>query len=179
MAARRLPARALTVLPQVPYALWANRALRTHYQPSVSAERIRGADSIGRDASIALWQADTDRLNGLAAKAGAVLAADALVAAGLATQTQSRGWTLVACVACVAYLVSGSAAACLVQMPAARQYVVPVDVLGPDVERRMVEVVAGNESLGIRLQNLVSAAVRDTFASLVILLGVFTLNLWG
>lgn len=108
-----------------------------------------------------------------------MLAADALVAAGLATQTQSRGWALVACVACVAYLVSGSAAACLVQMPAARQFVIPEDVLGPDAERRMVEVVAGNESLGIRLQNLVSAGVRDTFVSLVILLAVFSTKLWG
>lgn len=164
--------------PQIFYALWLNRKLKRAYEPSVDNARILRAGSIDKDASIALWQADTDRLNGLAAKAAAVLAADALVAAGLATQSQSRGWVLLLCVLCIGYLVSGSLAACLVQMPMPRQFVVPEDVLDGNAERRMVEVVAGNESLGIRIQNLVSVGVRDTFISLLILLLVFGLNLW-
>jgi hypothetical protein len=175
---RQLAIWGLALPPQIFYALWRNRKLKMAYEPSVDKARIRRAVSIDKDASIALWQADTDRLNGLAAKAGALLAADALIAAGLATQTQSRGWVLLLCVVCIGYLVSGSVAACLVQMPMPRQFVVPEDVLDGNAERRMVEVVAGNESLGIRIQNLVSVGVRDTFISLLILLLVFGLNLW-
>ena len=175
--ARRVLGGALAVSPQGMLALWVNRKLASTYEPTVSVDRLRRAESIDKDAAIALWQADTERLNGLAAKAAAVLAADALVAAGLATQTHSRGWVLAVCVMCVVYLVSGSAAACLAQMPMPRQFVVPSDVLSSGAERRMVEVVAGNESLGLRMQNLVSAGVRDTFVSVVVLLAVFTLNL--
>lgn len=169
----------LTVpLPQIFYVLWFNRT-KVSRQPSVPVERVRRATDIDKDASIALWQADTDRLNGLAAKAAAVLAADALVAAGLVTQTQSRGWALGAAIACVAYLISGAAAACLVQMPMSRQFVLPKHILDGDVERRMIQVVVGNEVLGIRTQNLVNVAVRDTFISLAVLMVVFVLNLWG
>lgn len=163
-------------VPRIFFILWFNEK-RVTRQPSVPAERVRRAQKIDKDASIALWQADTDRLNGLAAKAGAVLAADALVGAGLATQTDSNGWALVVCIACVVYLVSGAAAACVVQMPMRRQFLLPVHVLDGDVERRMIEVVVGNEALGIRTQNLVSVAVRDTFISLVALLLVLLLNL--
>lgn len=165
-------------LPRIFFVMWLNQK-RVSRQPSVPAERVRRAEGIDKDASIALWQADTDRLNGLAAKAGAVLAADALVAAGLVTQTESRGWALWACIACVAYLVSGAVAACLVQMPMSRQFVLPEHVLNGDAERRMIEVVVGNETLGIRTQNLVFVAVRDTFVALVALLVVFVLNLWA
>lgn len=73
------------------------------------------------------------------------------------------------------YLVSG--AACVVQMPMRRQFLLPAHVLDGDGERRMIEVVVGNEALGIRTQNLVSVAVRDTFISLVALLLVLLLNL--
>lgn len=162
--------------PRIFFILWFNEN-RVTRQPSVAAERVRRAQKIDKDASIALWQADTDRLNGLAAKAGAVLAADALVGAGLATQTDSNGWALVLCIVCVAYLVSGAAAACVVQMPMRRQFLLPMHVLDGDVERRMIEVVVGNEALGIRTQNLVSVAVRDTFISLVALILVLLLNL--
>lgn len=175
---RRLVAWGRALPPQIFYALWLNRKLERGYEPSVDNARIRLVGSIDKDASIALWQADSDRLNGLAARGAAILAADALVAAGLATQTYSRGLALLLCVLCIVYLVSGSAAACLVQLPMPRQFVVPEDVLEGNAERRMVEVVAGNESLGIRIQNLVSAGVRDTFISLLMLLLVFGLNLW-
>jgi hypothetical protein len=176
--ARHLAAWGLAIPPQIFYALWLNRRLKRGYEPSVDHARIRRAGFIDKDASIALWQADSDRLNGLAARAAAILAADALVAAGLATQTQSRALALALCVLCIGYLVSGSVAACLVQMPMPRQFVVPQDVLEGHAERRMIEVVVGNESLGIRIQNLVSVGVRDTFISLLILLLVFGLNLW-
>lgn len=163
--------------PQIAYVLWVNKN-RVTRQPSVPAERVRRAKDIDKDFAIALWQADADRLNGLAAKGGAVLAGDALVAAGLVTQTDSSGWVLAMVGVCGAYLISGAVAACLVQRPMQRQTVGPMRVLDGDVERRMIEAVVGNEVLSMSTQNLVSVAVRDTFIALMALIVVLAFNLW-
>lgn len=164
----------LVILPQLPVALLLNaRLCRQSHEIDT---RARTAAEVDKEMASALWQAETDRLNGIAAKAAGVLAADALVAAGIATQKPAGVLEVALTVACLTYLVSASVAACAVQMPAPRQAVVPGDVLDGTAERRMLEVVAANAPLGIRLQNLVSVGVRDTLVSLLLLIAVLALE---
>lgn len=167
------------LLPQIVYALIVNRRVRKNYVNQVEDawDRAAQADDVSVDAAVALWQFETDRLNGLATKAAAVLAADALVAAGVGTQTSSKGIALYACIAAIAYLVSAAVSACLVQMPMQRFAVQPKHVLEGTATEEMVAVVIANEPVGIQLQNLVSVGVRDTFVSLVLLLAVLAIKL--
>ncbi|RNL62867.1 hypothetical protein EFK50_14130 [Nocardioides marmoriginsengisoli] len=172
-------ARIQFLLPHVFHALMYNARVRRNYRQQIAEawDLARAAPSINVDEAVALWQFETDRLNGLATKGAAVLAADALVGAGVATQTKSDGLAMYACIACIVYLVSAAVAACLAQMPTKRYAVQPSNVLDGTAATEMVAVVIANEPLGIQLQNLVYVSVRDTFAALVLLLVALISNL--
>lgn len=179
VAGLRWLAKVHVLLPHLGHALMLNRRVRraTSNQFQDAHDRAARIDVVDVDAAVALWQFETDRLNGLATKAAAILAADALVGAGLATQTDSTGGARVACIVSIVYLVSATVAACLAQVPKERQTVSPEDVAEGQAARRMVEVVIANEPLNTELQNLVYVSVRDTFASLVAFVVALALTL--
>ncbi|GAA4117654.1 hypothetical protein GCM10022415_15750 [Knoellia locipacati] len=145
---------------------------------SAGDPRSQPADS-DINAAIALWQFENDRLNGLATKAAALLAADAIVGAGIATQTDSRLVARCLLFASIVYLVSAAVAACLVQAPMERQVLGHSSVRDGSAAEEMVAVVVANEHVGVRLQNLVYVSFRDTFVSLVLFLVALVAKMVG
>lgn len=163
---------AIAPLPQAPFVLLVNRRVHRNHQGEVerAEETVAQTEQIEIDAAIALWQFETDRFNGLAAKGAAVLAADAIVATGLATQTGTKGVPAYICIAALVYLASATAAVFAVQRPMPRRVAQPNDVLEGKAAAAMVESVIANQRDGIKLQNLVYVGVRDTAISLALLL---------
>lgn len=173
LAAGRLFVRAIKFpLPQIVFVLLANRRIHRSLKDQVDSAdaMVEQADAVELDAAIALWQFETDRFNGLASKGAAVLAADAIVATGLSTQTASKGLAACLCVAALVYVASATVAVCVVQRPTARYVAQPRDVLEGTSANAMVAGVISNEREGIKLQNLVYVGVRDTAISLGLLL---------
>jgi len=75
------------------------------------------------------------------------------------------------------YLVSAAVVAHLAQIPTQRQAVRPANLLDGTAATEMVAVVIANEPAGIQLQYLVYVSVRDTLASLLLLLAALLSNL--
>ncbi|WP_445258536.1 hypothetical protein [Nocardioides aurantiacus] len=135
------------------------------------------ADAVDLDAAIALWQFETDRLNGLAAKGAAVLAADAIVATGIATQVSSSGLAALLCVASLIYLVSAVGGVFIVQQPQARIVVQPEHILNGTAAQEMISAYIANTSEGIAAQNLVYVGIRDTMVSLFLFIAALAVNI--
>lgn len=185
----RVTAKALRVacriLPQLPFALQKNKAVTKHFAASRTTRHAGAVEElvaapqpeIDLGAAIALWESETSRLAGIVSKASGVLAADALVAAGIAQLSPEDGWVGGLNVAAVIYLLSAVMAAAYVQMPQPRHVVSADDVRDGRSSRRMLEVVDLNIPGGIRTQNLVSSSVDDTLVALILFLLAMVISL--
>lgn len=160
-------------LPQIVFVLLLNKRVHKSHEAQIASAQAtvnQARQPVNLDAAIALWQFETDRLNGLAAKGAAVLAADAIVATGLATQANSKGVPAYLCIAALVYLASAIISVFVVQRPMPRWVATPGDALNGEPANAMVTGVICNQRDGIKLQNLVYVGVRDTAISLALLL---------
>lgn len=176
----RLGRLAAALPPQAYFVFRLNRKVWAAHQASVDTawDNVSGAN-VDLAAATAVWQFDSDRLNGLVAKGTAVLAADAILVTGIATQAQSTGPANWLCMVAMAYLCSALLCGFWVHLPRERRVVTSADVVqGPAVAaRKMLAANISNVRNGIAMQNLVYVGFRDTVVAAVLLLGALMVTL--
>lgn len=158
------------VRPTLIAAIFANRTASRSASRPHSSIPVNPTNPVDLAAATALWQSETARINGLTTKAAGILAAQALVVAGLAAMTESSGFSRAIVLAATAYLGCALVAAVLAQLPRPLMTILRADLQSGSTAEAMLAVTEANELAGTQLSNLVTASVCDTARSLGLLL---------